>query len=124
MQNLKPKLCLTPQERSRIVDLLEAARVNDWARFKTLSDGAFANEESMREQFDGSRLIIDYDRIDLERQFGVEINPDGFRLIIGQFVPSDRRRQKVILTLYSKDLNDGAFISVWTFHEDLDVSSL
>jgi hypothetical protein len=124
MPNQKPKLRLTPQERSRIVNLLEAARIDDWPRFKELSDGAFANGESMREQFDGSRLLIDYDRIDLERQFGVEINPEGFRLIIGQLVPCDCRQQKVVLTLYSKDLNDGPFISVWTFHEELDVSSL
>lgn len=124
MQNLKPKLHLTPQERSRIVNLLEAARINDWDRFKALSDNDFANDESMREQFDESRLIIGYDRIDLEQQFGVGINPDGFRLITGQLLPRNDQRQHIILTVYSKDLNDGSFISVWTFHEDLDVSSL
>ncbi|MER8375058.1 hypothetical protein [Mesorhizobium sp. M1406] len=118
------ELFLTPQERSRIVNLLDAARIDDWARFKALSDGDFANDESMREQFDGSRLVVDYDRIDLEPQFGVEITPDGFRLIIGQLVARDRRQQRVILTLCSKDLNDGPFISVWTFHEELDISSL
>ncbi|WP_214472822.1 hypothetical protein [Mesorhizobium sp. dw_380] len=124
MQTPKPRQHLTSQEQSRIVRLLEAARVDDWARFKSLSDGDFANDESMREQFDGSRLIVDYDRIDLERHFGVEINPDGFRLIIGHLVLRHGRQQKVILTLYSKDLSDGPFISVWTFHEELDISSL
>ncbi|RUW61622.1 hypothetical protein [Mesorhizobium sp. M7A.F.Ca.US.008.03.1.1] len=73
MQN--QKLSLTPQERSRIVNLLDAARIDDWARFKALSDGGFGNDESMQEQFDGSRLAIDYDRIDLDRQFGVEYLP-------------------------------------------------
>jgi hypothetical protein len=124
MESLNSKLHLTPQERSRTVNLLAAARINDWDRFKALSDGDFANDESMREQFDESRLIIDYDRIDPEQQFSVGVNPDGFRLIIGQLIPRDDQRQHVILTVYSKDLNDGPFIGVWTFHEDLDVSSL
>ncbi|MBZ9886893.1 hypothetical protein LB559_02895 [Mesorhizobium sp. BR1-1-3] len=122
MQN--QKLFLTPQERSRIVNLLDAARIDDWARFKALSDGDFPNDESMREQFDGSRLIIDYDRIDPEQQFAVGVNPDGFRLITGQLPPRDDQRQQVIMTIYSKNLNDGPFISVWTFHEELDISSL
>ncbi|AMX92421.1 hypothetical protein EN962_24205 [Mesorhizobium sp. M7A.F.Ca.CA.001.09.2.1] len=122
MQN--QKLFLTPQERSRIVNLLDAARIDDWARFKALSDGDFPNDESMREQFDGSRLIIDYDRIDPEQQFAVGVDPDGFRLITGQLPPRDDQRQQVIMTIYSKNLNDGPFISVWTFHEELDISSL
>lgn len=124
MQNLKSKLNLTSQERSRVVKLLEAARINDWARFKALSDGDFPNDELMREQFDGSRLVIDYDRIDLEQQFAVGVDPDGFRLITGQLAPRDDQRQQVIMTVYSKDLDDGPFISVWTFHENLDWSSL
>ncbi|RUY86802.1 MULTISPECIES: hypothetical protein [unclassified Mesorhizobium] len=122
MQN--QKLFLTPQERSRIVNLLDAARIDDWARFKALSDGDFPNDESMREQFDGSRLIIDYDRIDPEQQFAVGVDPDGFRLITGQLPPRDDQRQQVIMTICSKNLNDGPFISVWTFHEELDISSL
>ncbi|MDF3155806.1 hypothetical protein P3C58_27965 [Mesorhizobium sp. XAP10] len=122
MQN--QKLFLTPQERSRIVNLLDAARIDDWARFKALSDGDFPNDESMREQFDGSRLIIDYDRIDPEQQFAVGVDPDGFRLITGQLAPRDDQRQQVIMTIYSKNLNDGPFISVWTFQEELDISSL
>lgn len=124
MENLQRKLHMTPQECSRIVKLLEAARINDWDRFKALSDGVFANDQSMREQFDGSRLIIDYDRINLEQQFGFGVNSDGFRLITGRLVPRDDQRQHVIQTIYSKNLNDGTLISVWTFHEDLDVSSI
>lgn len=124
MQNLRPKLHLTPQERRRIVKLLEAARINDWARFKAFSDGDFPNDESMREQFDGSRLIIDYESIDMEQQFAVRVGTDGFRLITGQLAPRDAQRQEVIMTVYSKNLDDGPFISVRTFHENLDWSSL
>ncbi|TGQ73209.1 MAG: hypothetical protein E5V49_02240 [Mesorhizobium sp.] len=123
MQSTRQGPPLARQAHARIVEILKAARTNDWDQFKTLSDGDLSNEESMRGQFNASRLIVDFDRIDVG-QFSVGVNPDGFRLIVGQLAPLDDKRQRVVLTVYSKELDDGPFISVWTFHEGLDLSSL
>ncbi|HEV2504987.1 MAG TPA: hypothetical protein VGV39_18060 [Mesorhizobium sp.] len=106
-------------EHQRILEIIAAVGANDWGRFKFLSDDPFLNEESMFEQFEGSRLKVVDGFGDWQRSAAAELCEDGARMIhlpIQAKIPGD---PEILLTLHSSRNR----ISIWVFCQIPDFSN-
>lgn len=108
-----PGLPLTSLERKRIDDILAAVSAKDWSRFEALSDDAFINPVSMREQFDHTIDRVSDDFGAWEDTAHVEKISDGTRLIHVVLPNKAATRPEIDLIIHSSTTG----VSVWVFYE-------
>lgn len=116
------KLEVSSLERARIDKVLQAAILESWDDFESLTDEPFSNEKSMLEQFQDSSKRIRRAGVGLQKSIGIELQEDGSRFILTKFKSSDGT--SIILTLHSTDDSEFSIISIWNFFQELDLKSL
>ncbi len=113
------ELPLTPVEAERLQRICEAASAGSWDSFQRLTDDPFSNEETMRDQFDGSAPKLEDWGIDWDLTSEVRLHADGTRLVFARLAALQDKRP-IILTLHSQLENAVPKISIWTFYYDID----
>ncbi len=106
-------------ERSRLVEIVEAAKAEDWERFACLTDRPFANTTAMAEQFRDASGMLRRVRDEPTLEAIVKYHDDGSRLIFAKLVFNDPVDLPIILTLHSTSAAPESTISIWTFYQDV-----
>jgi hypothetical protein len=111
---------LLPHEWQRLKDLINAARADDWNRFRELSEEPFANEEAMKEQFEMSVSFLK----GLEScrvTYASAAKARGARLVHAEIGdPAREERVGAILNCFGTANNK--LIGVWVFCPETDWS--
>ncbi|WDZ80499.1 hypothetical protein PWG15_22205 (plasmid) [Ensifer adhaerens] len=77
---------LSALERSRLVEIVEAAKAADWERFASLTARPFASAEAMQEQFWDASRILRVVRDEPTVEVVLKHHEDGSRLIFAKVV--------------------------------------
>jgi hypothetical protein len=113
---------LSVRESERIENVMIAATLGEWERFRQLTDEPFSSEAAMMEQFLDSSADIQSmnDRWDLE--IHVATAPDGTRIIFLNIRSENPEDQPIALTMHSTSETADSRISIWTFYQTFDWS--
>ncbi|UIK03501.1 hypothetical protein [Neorhizobium galegae] len=110
---------LSPVEKQRLLEILATARAEDWERFVFLTDQPFSNTASMKEQFEDTSRLMKGISGQMRPDVVVKVHEDGSRLIFAKIALDDPADNPILLTLHSTSERADAFISIWTFYQEM-----
>ncbi|TIR25461.1 MAG: hypothetical protein E5X34_10140 [Mesorhizobium sp.] len=106
-------------EAARIERAIDAAVSGSWEEFAKLTDEPFANDASMREQFEDSAPRLQQAGGNWEMTSGIGIVPEDGTRVITVMIKAPPTVD-IILTLHSMSDSDDSAISIWTFFQQLN----
>lgn len=111
---------LLPHEWQRLKDLIKAVKADDWIRFRELSEEPFANEESMKEQFEMSVSFLR--GLESCRVIAASAAKAGGARLVHAEIGDPARKERIRVILNCFGTADNKLFGVWVFCPETDWS--